>query len=108
MSEQQYSEEGYWEKIKTFAKQAGREVIGSSLNLYYAAQREDTPAWAKATIYGALAYFVLPIDAIPDITPVVGFSDDLGALAAATAIVAAHINAEVKQLSQAKLGEWFD
>ena len=45
----------------------------------------------KATLVGALAYFVLPIDAIPDVLPVLGFTDDAAVLAAAIKLVASHI-----------------
>lgn len=109
MSEQteNYSEENFWEKLKNFAIKAGSEVIEKALWLYYAAQRTDTPTWAKTTIYAALGYFILPIDAIPDITPGVGFADDLGALAAAVTACAAYINDEVKTQATQKMKDWF-
>ncbi|ASJ95314.1 MULTISPECIES: YkvA family protein [Shewanella] len=103
-----YSDEGFWRKVKQFAKQAGREVIDNALCLYYAAQRPDTPKWAKSVIFGALAYFIMPLDAIPDLTPVVGFSDDLGALAAALAMVSMYVNDEVKRQAAEKTSAWFD
>lgn len=107
MTDNGYSEAGFWTKVKDFAIQAGREVIEKALWLYYAAQRPDTPAWAKTTIYGALAYFMSPIDAIPDLTPLVGFTDDLGALAVAVSLVAAYINDDVKTQATQKLQDWF-
>lgn len=107
MSDTPYTEPGFWQKIKDFALQAGREVIEKALWLYYAAQRPDTPTWAKTVIYGALAYFISPLDAIPDVTPVIGFVDDLGALAAAVATVSAYINDEVRQQASNKLADWF-
>ena len=70
MDEQKdYTEAGFWQKLNTFARKAGRELVDKSLQLYYAAESPDTPRWAKGVIYCALAYFVAPIDAIPDITP---------------------------------------
>ena len=64
----------------------------------------DTPVWAKGIIIGALGYFISPVDAIPDIVPVVGYTDDLGALAIALAAIAAHIKdehvAKAKRLSK--------
>lgn len=107
VEEKDYSEKGFWDKIAQFAKQAGREVVEKSLCLYYAAQRPETPKWAKTVIYGALAYFISPLDAIPDITPMVGYADDLGALAAALGMVAVYINDEVKAKAALKLKEWF-
>ena len=53
------------------------------------------------------AYFISPIDAIPDVTPLVGFTDDLGALAAAIAMTSAYINEDVKRKTSEKLLSWF-
>ena len=103
-----YSDAGFWHKLKLFAKKAGLEVIDKALCLYYAAQRPDTPKWAKTVIFGALAYFIAPIDAIPDLTPVLGFSDDLGALAAALAMVSMYIDDSVKSQAAEKSAAWFD
>jgi uncharacterized membrane protein YkvA (DUF1232 family) len=94
-------------KIKDFALKAGKEVIEKALQLYYAAQNPSTPTWAKSVIYGALGYFISPIDAIPDIIPVVGFADDLGVLALAISSVAMYIDQGVKDKARTKLNEWF-
>lgn len=102
----QYSESSFWEKARGSLKNAGHEVLEKSLWLFYALQKESTPAWAKAAIIGALGYFISPIDAIPDMVPVAGFTDDLGVLAAAVGAVAAHIDGEVKSLAAKKLGDW--
>ncbi len=66
--EEAFSENGFWDKLKRYAKAAGREVVEKALLLYYAMQEEKAPAWAKATIAGALGYFIVPIDAIADFT----------------------------------------
>ena len=94
-------------KVKKYAIEAGKEIIEKALILYYCLIDPDTPAWAKTVIIGALGYFIVPLDAIPDFTPVVGYSDDLGALAIAFAIVAAHIKSEHKEMAQEKLKVWF-
>ena len=107
MEQHGYSDSSFWDKLKHFALSAGKEVIEKALWLYYAAQRPETPKWAKTAIYGALAYFISPIDAIPDITPLVGFTDDLGALAAAIAMTSAYINEDVKAKASQKLLHWF-
>ncbi len=92
--EKEYSDDSFWDKVKKYAKIAGKNVLEPALKLYYALQDRDTPAWAKTVIIGALGYFISPIDAIPDITPVVGYSDDLGVLIAAVATVGAYIKKE--------------
>lgn len=103
----EYSEEGFWNKLKNVFKKAGLKVVYSALMLYYAYQNKETPVWAKTIIIGALGYFISPIDAIPDITPVVGYADDLGVLVAAIAAVGAYIDSEVKQRAKDKLHNWF-
>lgn len=103
----EYSESSFWDKVKKFASKAGSKVIYTALKLYYTMQSPDTPAWAKAVIIGALGYFIAPIDVIPDPTPVVGFADDLGVLAAATATVITSITPAIKAEAKRKTKEWF-
>ena len=91
-----YTERDFWTKLAAFGRASGREVIEKALWLYFAAQRPETPSWAKATVYGALAYFILPADAVPDITPFGGYVDDLGVLVVAVATIAGYINSDVK------------
>lgn len=105
--EKDYSEKGFWKKVVEFAGKAGREVIEKALILFYVAQSDKTPLWAKTVIFAALGYFINSLDAIPDMTPVVGFADDLGVLVAALASVAAFIKPEIKQKAEDKLDEWF-
>ncbi|WP_116364927.1 YkvA family protein [Parahaliea mediterranea] len=102
-----YSEEGFWHKVRRFSLTAGRELTEKSLMLYYAARRPQTPTWAKATIYGALGYFIAPLDAIVDITPGIGYSDDLGVLALAFVTVARYIDDEVRSRARRKVDRLF-
>ena len=108
MADKNYSEAGFWQKLNTFARKAGHDLVEKSLQLYYAAESPDTPTWARGVVFGALAYFVAPIDAIPDVTPGIGFADDLCVLIGAVSAVAAHITPEVKRQAADKLTEWFD
>lgn len=103
----QYSDSGFWDKVKRYAKVAGKGVLEPALKMYYAATDSDTPVWARTTIFGALGYFISPIDAIPDLVPVLGFTDDIGVLIAAAAAVAAHIKAEHMEQAQATIKQWF-
>jgi uncharacterized membrane protein YkvA (DUF1232 family) len=105
--ENEYSDKRFWNKVIAYAKTAGKEVIEKALWLYYATQNPTTPAWARSVIYGALGYFIFPLDAIPDITPLVGYADDLGVLVAAVATVALFITEEVKEKTARKLKDWF-
>ena len=83
----EFSPEKLWEKIKGHAKKVGCEGIRSALRLFYALDNPSMPLKTKMVIYGALGYFISPIDVIPDFIPVVGFTDDIGVLAAAVVMV---------------------
>lgn len=101
-----YSDDSLWNKIMRYLKKAGYQVIEKVLWLYYACQRPETPAWAMAVIVAALAYFINPVDAIPDPLPG-GLVDDAGVLATAVTTVAMYITDEVKLQAKQKLDEWF-
>lgn len=105
--EKAYTENGFKNTLTRYARIAGREVVEKALWLYYAARSPATPAWAKTAIYGALGYFISIIDAIPDLTPIVGYTDDLGVLVAALATVAAYITPDIKAKADEKLRQWF-
>jgi uncharacterized membrane protein YkvA (DUF1232 family) len=62
------------------------------LAAYYCAFDRDTPLHVKGALVAAIAYFVLPTDAMPDFLPVIGFTDDAAVLAAALKLVADHIS----------------
>ena len=102
-----YSDSSFWAKVRRFAKKAGAKVIYLALQLYYALQSDATPAWAKRVILGALAYFISPVDVIPDVTPIVGFSDDLATMAGALLTIKAHVTPDIKQSARRKLEDWF-
>jgi len=102
-----YSDDSFWEKLAGYAKLAGKEVVEKALLLYYAGHEEDAPAWAKTAIVGSLGYFIAPLDAIVDLTPVVGYADDLGVLALALAAVATYVNDNVREKTAVKMRNWF-
>jgi uncharacterized membrane protein YkvA (DUF1232 family) len=72
--------------------------------MYFCMLDARTPLWVKGTAAAALAYFILPVDAVPDILPLVGLSDDVGVLTAALTAVSAHVSAE----HRAKAREWME
>lgn len=78
------------------------------LAAYYCAFDRRTPLAAKATLVAAIAYFVLPADAIPDVLPVLGFTDDAAVLAAALRMVANHITPEHRAIAKEKLTAMMD
>jgi len=104
---QAYSEKTFWDKVLKYALNAGIKVIYAVLLLYYALREPKTPSWAKGVILGALGYFISPIDAIPDIVPVAGYTDDLGVLVLALVAVGMFIDNNVKFKAREKVLDWF-
>lgn len=102
-----YSPGRFWQKLSPRARSLSRGVLEKALYLYYAVQSANTPKWAKRVIYGALGYFIFPLDAIPDLAPLIGYTDDLSIMAAALATVAFYITPEVKAQAHLKLDSWF-
>ncbi len=84
--------EGFVAKAKRYLRQI--PLAHETTAMYFCMLDPRTPVWVKATVGAALAYFVLPLDAIPDILPMVGLSDDASVLAAAFAAVSAHVTTE--------------
>lgn len=102
-----FSENKLWRKIGRYARQIGIKAVYSALLLFYAYRRADTPKWAKNIILGVLGYLLSPIDAIPDLSPILGYTDDLGVLGFGLVTIAAYINQEVRDNARKKLHDWF-
>ena len=102
-----FSEKSLWEKIKEYSKEAGVKVVYVALLLYYVLKDDAVAIKSKLTIAAALGYFILPTDAIFDLTPLLGYSDDLGVLLFALSQVSANITPQIKSKARAKLDQWF-
>jgi uncharacterized membrane protein YkvA (DUF1232 family) len=97
----------FWDKLQRYARRAGRIVVERALRLYYAAQDPRTPPWAKRAIYAGLAYFIVPIDLVPDVIPGAGFTDDAATLLATLFVVSAYVHADIKTRARRKASDWF-
>ncbi len=93
----------FWHVVKKAARQV--PIIEDVVAGYYCAFDAKTPAKVRMTLIGALAYFVLPIDFIPDFILGIGFGDDLAILAAALKTVHAHITPEHRLRAKQALSE---
>ncbi|WP_111911226.1 YkvA family protein [Bacillus pumilus] len=106
-SKKHFNDHAFWEKLKKTAQKAGVSLVYAVLLLYYTLQKPEVPVKAKTLIIGALGYFILPIDLIPDTLIGVGYTDDLGAITFALIQVAVYIDDDVKGKAQDRLSKWF-
>jgi uncharacterized membrane protein YkvA (DUF1232 family) len=93
----------FWRKLARVAAQI--PFAADLLAAYYCALDQETPRHVTVTLFGAIAYFVLPIDAIPDMLPVIGFTDDAAVLATAIKLVTDHITPRHREQAKIKLTE---
>lgn len=91
-----YSDDDFWSKVGRVLKKAGGKVIYCAILLYCVLKSPSVPEKYKLMIIGALGYFILPVDLIPDFIPVTGYADDLSALIACYKMVNANITPEIK------------
>jgi len=105
--EANYSEGAFWNKVKKIASRAGVKTVYYALVLYYTLADPSTPAKYKAVITGALGYFILPFDLLPDLLPFSGMADDWAALVAAVAYVTSAITPAIEEKARAKVNSWF-
>lgn len=93
--------QGFWPKIRRVASKI--PFADQALSVWYAARDPQTPATAKGIMFGALAYFVLPVDAIPDIFAGIGFTDDAAVIAALLATVGSNVKSRHRELAREAL-----
>jgi len=102
-----YSEASFWKKLKGFAGKAGIKVVYLALLLYYMLVDEAVDLKSKLTIAAALGYFIFPLDLLPDLLPVIGFTDDLSVLMFALSVVKGKINETHRQKARNTMELWF-
>ena len=105
--ESEFSFDNLMNKIKESAKKAGLKAIYMALLLYYALESPTISTVDKAIIYGALGYFICPIDIIPDILPFIGLTDDIAVLAWAFSRVKRNVTDMTREKAKTKLKIWF-
>src|SRR5881275_783443 len=96
----------FWLKFKRVMAQL--PFAEDLLAAYYCAFDKETPRHVQAALLGAVAYFILPFDFMPDMLPVLGFTDDAAVLATAIRIVAGHITQEHRDAARAALRRGID
>lgn len=96
-------ERRFWPKLRRSV--ARIPFADQLLSVYFAARDPDTPTRAKGMMLAALAYFVLPTDAVPDVLVGIGFTDDAAVIAAVIAILSAHIRSRHREAARQALAQ---
>ena len=96
-------DEGLFRKV---LRQAGRTLALPALEAMELLLDRSTPPQARFTMLAALTYLVMPIDLIPDLIPVAGFSDDLVALTTVLALWNSHMTPQMRQRARRRLDRW--
>ena len=102
-----FSESDFWKKLSKVAINLGRETVYYALVLYYVLMSPNVSLGNKAIIMGALGYLILPIDLIPDAVPLLGLTDDAGAIKLAYDTVKVSVTPQIKQQAEQRLASWF-
>jgi uncharacterized membrane protein YkvA (DUF1232 family) len=92
----------FWAKLKRFAGQV--PFVEDFVAAYYCAMDPATPTRVRGMLLAVLAYFILPFDLIPDMIPVLGFTDDAALLAAVITLVSSHITPTHRAAAARALG----
>lgn len=97
-----------WSRLSSYLKSVGRVSARPVLLLYYVMKSKDTPWKDKATIFGTLAYLVLPIDILDGKRlPIIGWLDEITSLAVAVQRMSKYITPEMEAKADAQLNVWF-
>jgi uncharacterized membrane protein YkvA (DUF1232 family) len=96
----------FWTRFKRVV--ASLPFAEDLLAAYYCAFDRQTPRHVQAALLGAIAYFILPFDFVPDVMPILGFTDDAAVLATAIRMVASHITNEHREAARAALKRGVD
>lgn len=105
--EKDYSEQGLKDKIAKYGKLIGMEVLYKVVQLWYVLQRDDVPKSTKALIMGALGYLIAPLDFLPDLTPILGYSDDMVAVTFAMLKIQGYIDDGIREKAKTFLANIF-
>lgn len=105
--EQHYSDASFLEKATKYGKLIGINALYKAVQLWFVMQKPDVPAGTKAVIMGALGYLIAPLDFLPDLLPVLGYTDDLVAITFALIKVQGYIDEDVERKSKKLLAKIF-
>jgi uncharacterized membrane protein YkvA (DUF1232 family) len=100
--EKHFSESELWNKVTKIGKSIGATLMYPVLLLFNLLKSSETDLKEKTMIIGALGYFILPVDLLPDAIAGVGFTDDIAALSAIISALASCVTLEIQEQSKQK------
>ena len=92
--------------LKKVLLKAGRAIAQPALEAFEIIMDNSTPYQVRVSMIAALSYLIMPLDLVPDLIPVAGFSDDLVALTAVISLWSNHITPEIRLRAKQKLDQW--
>ena len=105
--EQHYNDSNFLDKVTKYGKLIGINALYKAVQLWFVLQKPDVPASTKAVIMGALGYLIAPLDFLPVLMPVLGYTDDFVAITFALIKVQGYIDEEVERKSKNLLAKIF-
>ena len=105
--EQHYNDSSFLDKVTKYGKLIGINALYKAVQLWFVLQKPDVPASTKAVIMGALGYLIAPLDFLPDLMPVLGYTDDFVAITFALIKVQGYIDEDVERKSKNLLAKIF-
>ena len=105
--EKECSETKLKDKIAKSARKIGAKLLYKVLQLWYVTKKPEVPAKIKVTIYGAIGYLIAPLDFLPDLLPLTGYTDDLAAVVFALSIASVYIDEEIRAKAKKDLVKIF-
>ena len=94
-------------KIRSNLQHISLQSVYGMLLLFYTFREKSTPIWAKNIVVGVLGYFINPLDLMPDLTPFIGYTDDLGLLAFGLVTIAAYISQPIRDKAKARMTKMY-
>lgn len=92
-----YNEENFYNKIKKYGKKIGITPIYLSFLIFHSIKSKEIPTFMKAPLLGAIGYFVSFIDFLPDLTPIIGYCDDVTIIVSSLVLISTKITPTIRE-----------
>ena len=103
-----FSDSSLSAKLLKYGKLLGAHTLYQLLQLWFVLKKPNLPLKVKSTIMGALGYYIVPLDLIPDFTPAAGYTDDIAVLAYALVVAEIYIDDEIRKRAKEQVAKIFD